>query len=122
MWGPWSEWSQCSQTCVTFGQYSRKHRKRNCDSLSPDWGEIPCEGNSIEYEVCVIPNCPVDGYWRKWSEWGPCSVSCGNGFSVRKRQCNPPKFGGNNCEGNTNTQSKNCFIKECLTHNLNLYV
>lgn len=28
------------------------------------------------------PNCPV----TQWSDWGPCSVSCGNGVRIRARQ------------------------------------
>ena len=44
----------------------------------------------------------VDGGWASWSEWQPCSVTCGGGGSEnRNRTCtNPsPQYGGANCNG-----------------------
>ncbi|KAH0628926.1 hypothetical protein JD844_010569 [Phrynosoma platyrhinos] len=42
-----------------------------------------------------------DGNWGSWSPSGPCSVTCGIGRVVEKRQCNnpEPKYGGRNCPG-----------------------
>ena len=42
----------------------------------------------------------VDGGWSDWSEWTPCSESCG-GIQERSRSCTSPEpsFGGKPCEG-----------------------
>ena len=41
----------------------------------------------------------IDGSWGVWSEWSPCSESCGGGTQSKFRLCNspPPKYGGLNC-------------------------
>ncbi|XP_042278248.1 A disintegrin and metalloproteinase with thrombospondin motifs 13 [Thunnus maccoyii] len=56
---------------------------------------------------CVSPDelsssaVVVHGSWSSWSEFSPCSRTCGGGVTHRTRQCtNPrPAFGGNDCEG-----------------------
>ncbi|KAK7454681.1 hypothetical protein BaRGS_00039564, partial [Batillaria attramentaria] len=43
--------------------------------------------------------CPVDGGWSCWTDWGPCSVTCGEGTRTRTRTCDnpPPSNGGADC-------------------------
>ncbi|XP_065689130.1 SCO-spondin-like [Patagioenas fasciata] len=45
--------------------------------------------------VCGTEPCPevpwgTRSLWGAWSPWGPCSVSCGGGERLRRRQCQQP--------------------------------
>ena len=41
----------------------------------------------------------VDGNYGSWSNWTACSVTCGNGYRMRHRECDSPEpeFGGLSC-------------------------
>lgn len=56
----------------------------------------------------------VPGNWSSWGEWSPCSKTCGNGTSTRRRACNnpAPAFGGAACVGATE-MSKDCSEQLC---------
>ena len=56
----------------------------------------------------------VNGKFGEWGEFGPCSVSCGDGTKTRERSCdNPlPKYGGANCQGESK-ETKPCNDKPC---------
>ena len=87
--GQWSQWSRCSSSCVDLknGSYLFPQRfrtrpvvkKGNVEGLSCD------QFQSKEVEPCNMRPCPVDGVWREWSDFGPCSVTCGNGTKSRTR-------------------------------------
>eukprot|EP00058_Branchiostoma_floridae_P020606 XP_002606096.1 hypothetical protein BRAFLDRAFT_88006 [Branchiostoma floridae] len=51
----------------------------------------------------------VDGQWSEWGPWSDCSVGCGQGSNVRRRNCSDPapRNGGWRCAG------KPVEIKEC---------
>ncbi|KAF8384297.1 hypothetical protein PRIPAC_73439, partial [Pristionchus pacificus] len=77
-WTEWGDWSDCSQAC---GQGQQK-RRRECKL-----GEQPspqCKGPGEELRFCQVAVCP---YWREWSEWSGCSVTCGRGVCTRNRKC-----------------------------------
>ena len=59
----------------------------------------------------------VHGGWTKWSNWTPCTTTCGNGTSYRDHSCtNPaPEHGGRDCAGPTH-QTKECFLRHCPVH------
>ena len=65
----------------------------------------------------------VNGGYSKWSEWTPCSVTCGNGAQYRERKCeNPhPANGGTDCTMlGQPTESKACFAGHCVPDGKNL--
>jgi len=65
------------------------------------------KGNSIKH-------LKVDGNWGAWTQWGTCTVTCGNGTRTRTAQCNspPPQFGGAPCSG-TGSDTGPCNIVSC---------
>ncbi|XP_041956256.1 A disintegrin and metalloproteinase with thrombospondin motifs 13 isoform X4 [Alosa sapidissima] len=73
---------------------------------------------------CVSPSSlsgsmVVHGSWSRWSEFSPCSRTCGGGITFRKRQCNNPRpaFGGRECEG-VDTEAELCHRQPCVSTQL----
>lgn len=59
----------------------------------------------------------VDGAWSIWSNWGDCSLTCGDdGSRDRQRSCSTPapQFGGSECIGN-NTETGSCEDTPCAS-------
>uniref|UniRef100_A0A8C9WSW1 ADAM metallopeptidase with thrombospondin type 1 motif, 13 n=1 Tax=Sander lucioperca TaxID=283035 RepID=A0A8C9WSW1_SANLU len=56
----------------------------------------------------------VHGSWSNWSEFCPCSRTCGGGVTHRTRKCNNPRpaFGGNDCEG-PDIEAELCHQQPC---------
>ncbi|XP_052105775.1 SCO-spondin-like [Mytilus californianus] len=109
-WTKWSEWDNCTQSCGG----GVRSRLRICSDPEPSFGGENCLGNSTERNICNDHNCPVDGNWTDWSEWGSCSDTCGSGLKLRYRNCsNPePQFGGIDCVGNK-TEIDSCNDQYC---------
>ena len=88
----WSEWTKCSTQC---GNGTRS-RIRYCSKKSYDF---PCEGKELimEKTLCTSyvgcssssssPSPSPSSNWSAWSDWSPCSVGCGQGYSSRQRVC-----------------------------------
>ena len=67
----------------------------------------------------------VDGAYSPWSDWTPCTVTCGGGESLRSRQCsNPsPEFGGRDCSSlGSSTETIKCKIDPCPGRLYILYI
>ncbi len=53
----------------------------------------------------------VDGDWTDWEDWGSCSVTCGEGFKKRTRECyfKDPSCRGKTCGTQENEEeTENC--------------
>ncbi|XP_036375886.1 hemicentin-1 [Megalops cyprinoides] len=81
-----------------------------------DTAEYECVARNLLGSVLIkVPvTVRVHGGFSEWMEWGPCSVSCGQGAQKRLRQCNNPlpANGGRHCAG-TNTETRSCQGKPC---------
>ncbi|XP_043286181.1 spondin-1 [Venturia canescens] len=83
----WDNWSECSSNCgIGFRMrtrrfYDRMGRKK-CPQVSLVEKEKcmgpPCGAGDVE---TVDPSCKV----TEWTDWSPCSASCGKGVKLRTR-------------------------------------
>lgn len=53
-WGGWSSWSACSTTC----DWGTATQTRSCDSPSPAYGGLNCNGFAEQSSSCFVTNCP----------------------------------------------------------------
>ncbi|XP_064650190.1 hemicentin-1-like isoform X2 [Lineus longissimus] len=111
-WGEWGSWEECSMTC---GEGERV-RTRKCDSPAPAYGGEQCVGAAVEKAICNVRSCPIDGNWGTWSQWGGCSVTCGQGTQERHRRCDSPQaqHGGRKCPG-SELERRTCTVRNCET-------
>ncbi|XP_078377620.1 SCO-spondin-like [Oculina patagonica] len=110
-WSAWAVWGDCSQTCGGGVQ----GRQRSCTNPPPKNGGADCSGKSTEVRRCNTQGCPVNGSWSEWSDWGSCSLTCGEGgVKKRSRTCTnpPPTNGGLDCVGPTEETSE-CNVRAC---------
>ncbi|OWF52578.1 Hemicentin-1 [Mizuhopecten yessoensis] len=107
-WELWESWGACSASCGT----GMRKRFRTCTNPPPSRNGRPCLGSGEITKTCNTISCPVNGEWRDWSYWSPCSVTCGEGYRERQRQCSNPRHGGSSCQGNT-IQRDDCVLPAC---------
>ncbi|EEB20418.1 f-spondin, putative [Pediculus humanus corporis] len=86
---PFGEWSECSTTCgVGVAMRTRRFLDR--------WGRKKCPHVSlVEKRECIEPPCPSPSpginmdsrcTTSEWTDWSPCSATCGTGLRYRSRQ------------------------------------
>ncbi|CAD5111793.1 DgyrCDS1067 [Dimorphilus gyrociliatus] len=105
-WQTWSSWSVCDQSCAS----GKSSRTRIC--RKPMNGGVICNGSSKETKQCNIHPCPVNGYFKDWSNWSNCTRTCNGGSQKRTRECVPPKHKGEKCIGD-DTAIRNCSYNPC---------
>ena len=86
----WTMWTECSASCAG----GNRNRQRECLNGNP--GDSGCLGNTIEMGVCSQQACAA---WTMWTVWMPCSVTCGSGYELYRRDCNEGVEGDIGCEG-----------------------
>ncbi|XP_019636838.1 PREDICTED: A disintegrin and metalloproteinase with thrombospondin motifs 18-like [Branchiostoma belcheri] len=69
-------------------------------------------GQCVDYGKDGPP--AVDGGWSVFSEWAPCSRTCGGGITYKERDCNNPRpqYGGTYCVGESKIY-RMCNIQDC---------
>ena len=102
---------------MTCGDPGMKTRMRSCDNPAPQHSGDECPGNASEEDNCpALVQCPIDGNWSDWTEWGYCDATCGNdGMMIRSRACDSPapQFAGTNCDGDLQQENSCTDIIEC---------
>merc|ERR1719430_2060044 len=127
----WTEYSICSVTCGK-GKRSRT-RKCQSDTTLQMVSSDKCSNEKSHFhqiDDCMMPGCPVDGKWGKWTQWSSCNQNCvnypGNGHSMarrsRQRSCDSPKqaFTGKHCKHDKKKWVAHLSAEvektECITH------
>ncbi|XP_030767480.1 spondin-1 isoform X2 [Sitophilus oryzae] len=82
---PWGEWSACSETCgVGFKMRTRffldNMGRKKCPHITTVEKE-KCMGQPCANVQPEDPMCPT----TPWSDWSPCSASCGKGVKFRTK-------------------------------------
>ncbi|CAK8676904.1 unnamed protein product [Clavelina lepadiformis] len=96
-WNSWTSWSQCSAICGR----GITERRRSCSSgINQDCGSV-----ATELINCNTQPCPTQQ--DVWSQWSPCTVSCGTGERFRIRLCS-----NRECT-NSARQTTDCYEGPC---------
>ena len=78
--------------------------------------KTPRHSHSVMTLTDTSPLCPpIGGSWSTWTDWSPCSVTCGGGYQFRTRRCDdpPPRNGGAECPG-SDEDLQTCNTETCL--------
>ena len=105
--GQWTKEGECSQKCGGGIQ------KYQCIGGT-------CDPDTKPSEKCNTQHCPING---GWSDWSPCSPTCGDGKKTRICNNPLPEHNGNECIRNNGApttredpkETKSCKIISCPT-------
>ncbi|KAJ1607273.1 thrombospondin related adhesive protein [Cryptosporidium canis] len=100
----WTPWSECSTSCGEGVKVrTRVVNKPPVNGDSSTCPELIEKVSCNKDVVCPSSNCELG----QWSEWSPCTVTCGAGTTVRNREVK-----GEGCTELT-TESKDCNLFDC---------
>lgn len=101
----WGDWLPCSASCGSGFQI----RERLCNG-------VICPERERQARTCNVEACSAKEkqlkdkiLWDTWSDWLPCSETCGEGVQMRIRKCitsNCPK-------SDAITQQRRCVLRPC---------
>ncbi|KAL7885412.1 hypothetical protein AOLI_G00057070 [Acnodon oligacanthus] len=108
MLSEWISWSPCSASCG-MGMRSRERYIKQF----PEDGSS-CREPTEETEKCVVnEDCsPSSCIVTEWSDWEPCSASCGVGMRKRVRMMKMSASDGSLCRAEMEEVEK-CMMPEC---------
>lgn len=98
--GTWGDWLPCSVSCGIGFQI----RERLCDGTL-------CATANKQARTCNEQPCPEssnDFVWEEWSEWTPCSQTCGEGVQSKERTCRKGQ-----CPSSDNYRQRRCVSGPC---------
>jgi hypothetical protein len=102
----WGDWSACTRSC---GSGTQSHTRST--NSEPEHGGLAC-GVHQETRFCNEEQCAVDCQTSAWSDWEPCSKTCGGGMQRSWRSTTAAaEFGGKACI--PHEQSRECGAEEC---------
>jgi len=88
-----ASWSKCTKTCGTG--YQRKSLVIITNGVH---GGVLCPSATHQTRECNTKSCPVDCVLSAYSQWTPCTKSCGHGTQSRIRSASRASaFGGKAC-------------------------
>jgi len=107
----WSSWAACSTTCGD-GQQARTRAVNQTRRMDGSGCWFPM----VETRRCPAQStCPVtDCVWGSWTEWSMCSLTCGGGQQLRKRNIKAyPQPGGLSCDEAPMEEVRPCNFNSC---------
>ncbi|XP_074100886.1 extracellular matrix protein f-spondin [Cotesia typhae] len=116
----WSEWSECSSTCgIGFRMKTRKFLNKMGRKKCP---LVPV----VDKEKCMGPPCPSGGELvdptcpvTDWSDWSPCSASCGKGVKIRTRLLMVDPSRQEECSAKVeHIQQRSCLVQADCTFDM----